>query len=373
MPYRIRTTYALVALSVALCGLAADAEDWPHWRGPNYDGMSTETGFKTQWDGTPPIVWQREIGSGFSAITCVGGKVFTCGTQNKQQVLFCLDADTGNVVWQLPLEKAYGDRQGGDGPRGTPTINEGRVYVQGARGRFLCGDAAAIAIAGENDGPLVALNKTTGEPVWKAGSAPVGYSTPLAFTFDNRRYIAAMLGGSIIIVDPKTGREVWSKPWETSWKVNAATPIYHDGHLFFSSGYKHGSILLKLAHQGDTLTAGTAWEGQAIRAKFQTPILFEGCLYTSDEVNLKCIDFATGQEKWSKSRIKHGTAVIADGHLFVLTEQGKLLIGEASPEGFEPTTDVPILEGRCWTVPTLLKGRLYARDFKKIVCVQLAP
>ena len=69
MPYRIRTTYALVALSVALCGLAADAEDWPHWRGPNYDGMSTETGFKTQWDGTPPIVWQREIGSGFSAIT----------------------------------------------------------------------------------------------------------------------------------------------------------------------------------------------------------------------------------------------------------------------------------------------------------------
>ena len=110
MPYRIRTTYALVALSVALCGLAADAEDWPHWRGPNYDGMSTETGFKTQWDGTPPIVWQREIGSGFSAITCVGGKVFTCGTQNKQQVLFCLDADTGNVVWQLPLEKAYGDR-----------------------------------------------------------------------------------------------------------------------------------------------------------------------------------------------------------------------------------------------------------------------
>jgi outer membrane protein assembly factor BamB len=396
-----RCACVIVMLTAALCAVTAAGQDWPNWRGPNHDGISAETGLKTQWDSPPPITWQREIGSGFSAITCVGGRVFTCGTQGKQQVLFCFDADAGDIVWQLALEQEYRDRNGGDGPRGTPTIDEGRVYVQGARGRLCCCDAAdgkviwshtfnskpqwgysgsvliegelALAIAGENDGPLVALNKKTGEFVWTAGSAPVGYSTPLAFTFDNRRYIAAMLGGSIIIVDPKTGREFWSKPWKTSWDVNAATPIYHDGHLFFSSGYEHGSLLLKLAHQGDALTATTVWEGQAIRAKFQTPVLYEGYLYTSDEVDLKCIDFATGQEKWSKDRIQHGTVVIANGHLFVLTGEGKLLIGKASPEGFEPTTQVPILEGRCWTIPTLCKGRLYARDFKKIVCLQLAP
>jgi outer membrane protein assembly factor BamB len=182
-----------------------------------------------------------------------------------------------------------------------------------------------------------------------------------------------MLGGSVLIVDPKTGRELWSMPWKTSWNVNAATPIYHDGQLLFSSGYKHGTSVLKLALDGDRLAPTTIWESKAIRARFQSPVLYQGHLYTSDETKLKCVEFATGQEKWNRPRIKYGTIIIADGHLYVLTEGGKLLIGKASPEGFEPTTEVPILEGRCWTIPTLYKGRLYARDFKKIVCLQLAP
>ncbi len=375
------------------------SRDWPHWRGPNHDGVSSETDLQTQWEATPPVVWQREIGSGHSAITCAGDKVFTCGTRDKQQVLFCLDADTGSVLWRRPIEKEYGDKQGGDGPRGTPTVDEGQVYVQGAQGRLICCETGsgkviwehsfesrpqwgysgsvliegdlAIAIAGDADGPLVALNKENGELVWKAGSAPIGYSTPLPFTFEGRRYIAGLLGGSFIIVDPKTGREVWSMPWETKYDVNAATPIYHDGHVFFSSGYGHGSTLLRLSHDDDKLNGGTVWQGEAIRARFQTPVLYQGHLYTSDEVKLKCVEFATGREKWSKPRVRHGTTIIADGHLFVLTERGKLLIGKASPGGFEPTTDVPLLEGRCWTVPTLYRGRLFVRDSKQIVCLRL--
>lgn len=400
MSCRFCPVYISVVFVAALCGAAADGQDWPNWRGPNHDGTSTETGLQTRWEASPPVVWQREIGPGFSAVTCVGDRVFTCGTQSKRQVLLCLDADSGAVVWQLPFEKEYAEGQGGPGPRGTPTVEQGRVYVQGALGRVVCCGAddgkliwdrqfnsmpqwgysgsvliegdLAIAIAGDEDGPLVALDKQTGELRWKAGSAPVGYSTPLPFTFENRRYVAAILGGSIMIVDPKTGRELWSMPWETSWNVNAATPIYHAGRLFFSSGYKHGSIVMELAHKGDVLTPSTAWEGKAIRAKFQTPVLHDGYLYTSDEVGLKCVEFATGQERWSKRRVRHGTVVISDGHLFLLTEAGKLLIGKASPEGFEPTTDVSILEGRCWTVPTLYRGRLYARNLERVVCLQLA-
>ena len=401
MRCHIRPTCIILTLTVLLCGIGADAQDWPNWRGPNHDGMSTETGLQTQWDASPPVVWRREIGSAFSAITCVGGKLFTCGTQNKQQVLFCLDAETGSVLWQRPFEKEYRDRQGGNGTRGTPTVDDGRVYIQGALGRLICCDAdtgkvlwdrqfdakpqwgysgsvliegdLAITSAGNADGPLVALDKQTGEILWKCGAPPAGYSTPLAFTLEDQRYVAGFLGASIVIAEMKTGREVWSKPWKTSWDVNAATPIFHDGQLFFSSGYEHGAILVRLARAGDRLTTTTVWDSQKIRAKFQSPVLYQGHLYTSDEVGLKCLEFATGQEKWSRRDVKHGTVVIADGHMFVLTERGKLLIGPATPAGFEPTTDVPILKGRCWTVPTLSKGHLYARDFEQIVCLRLTP
>lgn len=380
-------------------GMVAHAEDWPNWRGPNYDGISTETSLVTTWESSPPTLWQRDIGSAFSAIVCVADRAYTCGTQDGDQVLFCLNAETGDVIWQKPFEKEYRERQGGDGTRGTPTVADGRVFVQSARGRLICFDAndgrevwthqfqampqwgysgsvliegdLAIAIAGNEDGPLVALNKNTGEPVWKCGGAPVGYSTPYAFTLDGQRYVVGFLGGSIVIADVETGREVWSKRWKTSWDVNAATPIFHDGHLFISSGYEHGAALIKLSRAGETLTGTTVWEGDAIRAKFQTPILHEGHLYTSDEVEFKCVEFATGKVKWKERGIKHGTVVLADGHLFVLTEDGKLLIGKADPAGFEPTTQLSILKGRCWTVPTIYKGRLYARNLKEAICLKL--
>jgi outer membrane protein assembly factor BamB len=355
----------------------ANADDWPNWRGPNHDGISLESTF-----------------------VCVAGKAYTCGTQDKQQVLFCLNADTGDVIWQKPFEKEYRERQGGDGTRGTPAVADGRVYLQSARGRLICFDAGsgeevwsrrfkampqwgysgsvliegnlAIAIAGNEDGPLVALDKQTGKTVWKRGRAPVGYSTPYAFTLKGRRYVVGFLGGAVIIADVETGREVWSMPWKTSYDVNAATPIFHDGRLFVTSGYKHGSALVKLTPAGDRLAGEIVWESKAIRAKFQSPVLYKGHLYTSDEVGFKIVEFATGELKWSQRGMKFGTVALADGHLFVLTESGELLIGEAKPSGFEPVTRVSVLKGRCWTVPTLYKGRLYARNLKQAVCLELS-
>ena len=380
MRYRIRTALVITMLAAMFSSLTI-AEEWPHWRGPNHDGISAETGLQVKWDAVPPTVWQRQVGSAFSAFACVDGKIYTCGEQDGKQVLFCLDAQTGAVLWQKPFEKSYQDPQGGDGTRATPTIDDGRVYIQGGWGRMVCFEAKtgkelwsrefntkpvwgysgsiliegdlAIAAGGDEDGPLVALDKKSGKTIWKCGQAPTGYATPYPFTWEGRRYVAGFLGKSIIIVDVKDGREVWSKPWETSWDVNAATPIFHNGYLFFSTGYRHGSIMLKLKRAGEKLIVDTVWEGKSVRAKFQTPVLYQGHLYTSDEVGLKCVEFASGEQKWSKRGITFGTVVIADGHLFVLTENGELLIAPATPTAFEPTTQVQILSGRCWTVPTL--------------------
>jgi len=400
---RMHVLFVCLVLPLLCGGFAgsAYAEDWPNWRGPNHDGVSTETGLKTDWTGKPTVVWDRELGASFSAAVFTGSKLYTCGTIDDQQTLLCLDAGSGRTLWRFPFEKHFNDSQGGDGARGTPTVREGMVYVQGAYGRLICCDAEtgkliwdhkfnskprwgysgsvliegdlAVIIGGDDDGPLVALDKKTGQVKWTLGGKPIGYSTPYPFTLDGRRYIAAFLGGNILVADAKSGAEAWSMKWKTDWNVNAATPIFHDGHLLFSSGYKHGSALVKLTPAGEKLSGEVIWQGRAIRAKFQTPVLYEGHLYTSDEVGLRCVEFMTGAEKWSKRGVKYGTVVLAEGHLHVLTENGRLMIAEATPEGFTPRTDVQILDGRCWTVPTIYQGRLYARNLERMVCLKLTP
>jgi outer membrane protein assembly factor BamB len=399
-PRQVLSICTTLVCTLALVA-AAPAADWPNWRGPNYDGISPETGFQSTWKSPPPIVWEQKLGSAFSAITCVDGKAYTCGTQEKQQVVFCLDADTGKILWQKPIEPEYRERQGGDGTRATPTIHEGRAYVLGALGRLLCCDAAsgeevwskqfeskpqwgyagsvliegdlAIVTAGGDDGPLAALDKRTGQPVWKCGADPVGYATPYAFTFEGQRYMAGLLGKSVIIADAKTGRQVWSMPWVTDYDVNAATPIFHDGCLLLSSGYKHGAILVKLTRDGDKLTSQTVWESKVIQAKFQTPVLYQDYLYDSGDHGLNCVEFMTGKEMWKKPDVQNSAVLLADGQLIVLTEKGQLQIGRAAPVGFEPTTDVEILKGRCWTIPTLYRGRLYLRNLEQMRCLKLTP
>ncbi len=395
----IRGCFAGVLVAVVVGG-AVGADDWPNWRGPNHDGISAEKGLVTEWTDAPPVVWKAEIGSAFSGITCVAGKVYTCGTANDKQVLYCLDAVSGKVIWQTPFEKKYEDGQGGDGTRATPAVSDGLVYVHGALGRLVCfnvsdgrevwsrdfnakprwgysgsvlieGDLAIVAVGGD-DGALVALDKKTGTPKWKCGRGVAGYATPYPFTFEGRRYVAAFLGEAAMIVDVEDEREVWRQLWKTDYDVNAATPIYHDGHLFLSSGYKHGSILLKLRPAPKKLAASEVWQSDSVRAKFQTPVLYEGHLYTSDEQGLKCVEFMTGKEKWSQRGRKHGTVVIADGHLFVLTEHGKLEIAKATPDGLTPLSNVRVGEGRHWTVPTLYDGRLYVRDLKGVTCFGLS-
>jgi outer membrane protein assembly factor BamB len=401
MPRRRLPVLVSTLVLVFLVPLAG-AQDWPHWRGPNFDGKSAEKGFEPKWDQPPPKLWEQALGSAFSGLTCVAGKVYTCGTADKQQILFCLNADTGAVLWQTPIEEEFKDASGGDGTRATPTFDEGRLYILGALGRLLCCDAnsgqeiwsrqfegkpqwgyagsvlvegdLAIATAGGQMGGLVALNKQTGEPVWQSASVPAGYSTPYPFTFDGQRCIAGLLAKEALLVDAKTGRELYRIPWTTDWDVNAATPIFHDGKLFLTSGYKTGAAVFALARDSDKLTAKNLWGSEPtkiILGKFQTPVLLDGNLYVSDEKALKCVEFATGRERWSQRGISNGTVVWADGYLVVFTEDGALQIAKASPEKYEPTTKVELLTGRCWTIPTLYRGRIYVRNFKQAACYDL--
>ena len=399
----MKNVYPCLIVLAAACS-QLHGEDWSCWRGPQHDGISRETGVTLPWKETPKVLWELPTGPAFSGITGLGDLVYTCGTEAGRQVLFCLNAETGKVVWKKAFAEGVKDRMGGDGPRATPTLDDGRVYILGGEGTLLCADAktgteiwskkfnksptwkysgsvliegnlAVVSPGGENGG-LLALDKENGNVVWKGGEGGAGYATPYPFTFEGGRYIAGFLAKKAILVDASTGRQAWSMPWETKYDVNAATPIYQDSHLFLSSGYGHGCILLKLEAKRDRLTSTTVWESKAIANKFHTCILHKGKLFGADERKLKCVDFLTGEESWSLDevegdRTRHGTLLLCQGHFIYLSEKGQLSVAEASPTGFNAVGSTRVLSGRCWTVPTLHNGRLYVRNLEKLVCLDL--
>jgi len=401
MEFARRMTVAATVIVALLAGSAACGADWPCWRGPNHDGISLEKGFKTTWKEPPKVLWEATTGSAFSSFTCAGSKVYTCGTKDKKQVLFCLDGNTGKVIWEKPFEKERKDGQGGDGTRATPTLDAGRGYILGGHGLLVCFDAEkgdetwrkqlnnepqwgyagsvliegdmAVVSPGGSDGGLLALDKKTGKEIWNCTKEPAGYSTPYPFTFNGKRYIAGFLAKFMVVADAKTGREVWRTPWKTDYDVNAAAPIFSNGHLFLTSGYGTGCALFKLSEDGDKLAGKEVWRNKTFVSKFQSCILTDGVLYgTNEKRSIKCVEFMTGKELWSVEGYANATAILADGHLIVLTEKGKLVVAKASPKEFKPIAEAKVLKGRCWTIPTLCNGKLYARNLEKAVCLDLS-
>jgi outer membrane protein assembly factor BamB len=386
---------------VLAAGGLLNAADWPNWLGPNHNQISPEKGFKTTWTEKPKVLWEKPLGAAFSSFTIVGDKLYTCGAKAGQQVLFCLNPASGDVIWELPFEKQYKDGQGGDGTRATPTVDDGRVYILGGFGLLLCVDAAdgkkeiwrkqfnakpqwgysgsvliegdmAVVTAGGSDGGLAAFDKKTGKPIWKSSDDLVGYATPYPFTFNSKRYIVGFLGKGAIIVEAKTGREVWRTPWKTNYDINASAPVFHDGHLFLTSAYGTGCALFKLTPEGDDLKGEEVWRSKVIVNKFQQCILWDGALYCGDDQTLKCVDFMTGNELWKVPRMANATVILADKQLIVFSEGGKLLIAPASPKEFKPTAEAQILNKRCWTIPMLHDGKLYCRNLERAVCVDIA-
>jgi len=390
----------MVGLGACLAVSVAWAEDWPCLRGPRYDGIFVETGWKRDFAGKPAVVWQKEVGDAYSCFTVVGDRLYTCGTQDRMQTVLCLEAGTGNTIWETGFEPAYANGQG-NGTRATPTVDGDRVYIVGGSGTLACLDAQsgkevwtaklgpapkwghsgsvliegdmAVAAAGSPEGALVAFNKKTGAEVWKAGRERAGYGTPYPFEFEGTRYIFAFMSKSFLIVEAASGKEVMSMPWVTRFDVNAAGPIFHEGRLYVSSNYGTGSALLKLARQGEGLAQTEVWRSKDVQNRFSTMVLNDGHIYGMSEGAFVCAEFLTGAVKWSEKHPNWGNGILADGHLIVLSATGRLEIAKATPEGYSPTTRVQVLGGRCWTAPVLHNGKLYVRNQSTVMCLDLKP
>lgn len=405
--YRVvRDCVLLPAFGFVLCLFGpAEAADWPNWRGPNHNGVSEETGWVATWPAEgPKVLWKASIGIGFSSMAVSNGRVYAMGNINDTDILYCFEANTGKQIWSKSYRCPLFKKNHEGGPAGTPTLSGGSVYTFSKNADAVCFKAATGEVVWHKNlikelgiknptwyhagSPLivddlvifnagtrgVALNKTDGSLVWKNGDGPCGYATAVPFTLDNQECVALFVSREIVAVVASTGKPLWHLSWRTSYDINAAAPIISDDRMFISSGYNKGCTLLKMEGRN----VNEIWRNKNMRNHCSSCVLWKGHIYGFDGQyggggKLTCLDFGTGQVKWSQAGMGTGSLMVADGKLIILGERGKLVIAKASPERFEQLASAQILTGKCWTVPVLANGRIYARNAKgQLVCVDVS-
>ncbi len=375
------------------------AGDWYQYHGPHRDRISTETGWDHDWsDEKPPIDWKANVGIGFSSFSVVDGRVYTMGNMEDVDTVWCFDAETGDVIWKHSYSCGLQPNLYEGGPGCTPTVYDGLVYTVSKEGHFYCLDAKTgeekwlkmlpnelgiklpewrlnISPLIEKDlvivevGVFAAYNRKTGELLWKSENYEPAYGSPISIDLNGKRCIAGFNKYGLVVVDASNGNEVLKHRWETNYGVNAATPIFSDGKFFLSSGYGVGGGLILTGEDGKTQEV---WHNRRMRNQMNASVLWEGYLYGFDESNLRCLEFKTGEIQWSERSLGKGTLMIADGKLLILGEKGDLAVAETNPDEYKEISRMNVLSGRCWSVPVLANGKIYARNAAgEVVCVNV--
>ena len=390
------------ALLICVATTAASesrAADWPSWRGVNGDGISSETGWRTTFsDGGPRIAWEKQLGVGFGSVAVRDGLIYAMGWRDGKDFIYCIEAKSGDVKWQEYYPSERYDKNHKGGPAATPALDGDRVYTVSKEAVVHCLDAGTgegrwrVNLVEKFDvsvpqwgfsgsaivlgrmvlvdvGRIVALDKKTGRTIWKTEDYGSAYSTPMPFKIGAKQLVAAFPAAGLVVLDATRGKQIATHKWETSYKVNSATPIVDGNLIFITSGYNTGAALLRLDGSG----LEVLWENKQMKGKMATPILIDGHLYGFDEGKLKCVELRTGQQKWDARGMGLGTLTAADGRLIVLSEQGKLVIARASPDGFQSLDEAQIFdEDQGWIVPVLAGGRIYCRSGSgRLVCIDV--
>ncbi|MBI3881683.1 MAG: PQQ-binding-like beta-propeller repeat protein [Verrucomicrobia bacterium] len=387
--------------ALAACTGSIHAADWPYWRGPQRNGVSAETGVPEKFPaGGPAIAWQAKVGLGFSSFVVAKGRAFTMGHAAGKDTVFAFDATTGKALWKHSYPADLGDKFFEGGTTGTPTVDGERVFTLSRWGDVFCLEAASGKIVwskrvqdetnvripdwGFAGAPLahenllvlnvgeagLALDKATGKIIWQSADENAGYSTPLPVKRGNDWLALLGTGAGYVAVNLRDGKEAWRIKWLTEYGVNASDPIVDGDKIFLCTGYGKGGALFELGADGPK----QIWKTKMFHTQLNGAVLFQGHLYgadgdTTEKASLKCLDFATGAEKWSQPRFGSGSVIVADGKLIALGGTGELTIAPASPDGFQPTARAQVLGGKCWTAPVLANGLLYCRNGRGDVAV----
>jgi outer membrane protein assembly factor BamB len=381
---------------------------WTNFRGPNRDGRYEERAIRTSGWGALKPLWKQPVGDGFSSFVVADGVAFTIEQRRAQEVVAAYQVETGRELWTRAWGGAFSPDDTGDGPRSTPTWDEGRVYALGAEGELECldaktgkvvwqkniltdngaanlqwgtaasplvvGDKVVVMPGGSSGKSFVAYNKLTGARAWSSQNDRASYTSPMLATLGGKRQIVGVTASRLVGLDPADGALLWSYPWSTQMGINVAQPVVAgQNRVFLSAGYGHGATLVELTPQGKGFAARAVWENANLKTKFNSPVFDNGYVYGLDEGILTCIDLATGERKWKGGRYNYGQVLYASGHLIVTDgSSGEVALVKADPAQYAEVARFQAVSGKTWNVPAIANGRLLVRNGSEMACYNIA-
>ncbi|MEM7310281.1 MAG: PQQ-binding-like beta-propeller repeat protein [Planctomycetota bacterium] len=388
---------------------AAPPPFWTDFWGPGRRGVYDERPILLDWpaDGLRRL-WRQPIGPGYGSFVVAEGLAFTLEQRRDEEAVVAYDPLTGREVWKHAYPARFEESMSGEGPRTTPIYSGGSVFSLGATGELLrlraatgevqwrrdvLLDSGAQALAyGFGSTPLVhggtlivcgaapepggcavlAYDLATGEPVWRALDEAMAYASPIVYTLAGREQAIVFTATRVVALDPADGRQLWEHPWAVQYGLACSQPVrIDDEHLFVSSGYGMGASLLRISAAGDELTAERVWKHSRMKNRYSGSILYEGHLYGLDEGRIACLEPLTGKRLWKGPSFGYGQLILSEGHFVVLSEEGELVLVEASPEEYREKARFEAIEGLTLNVPALADGLIFVRNHDEMACFDL--
>lgn len=393
---------------------APPAVPWTQWGGPHRNFQTEATGLKDTWpaDG-PRVVWKRSLGEGYSSPAVENGVLYTMYGKPREEVVLAANTETGSTLWEqtTPMTFQSDAPEMGNGPYSTPLVVGDRLFTTGVSGRLQCLDKKTgkllwtqqlwdehrgsrlmygyasspiafrdmvIVPVGGRGKAVMAFSQADGKVAWAKNDFGNVYSSPLLINVGGLEQLAVLLDGVVCAVNPHNGDLQWLVPFKVDYSIAIATPVWGpDNLLFISSEYGGGAKVVELQRNGQQTIAKELWSTPRLRLHHGNAMRIGDAIYFSSggkgsQAILSAVEVRSGKILWQERSIEKATFVWADQKLITLDQDGNLMIAHPSPQGFKISAKANLLTNNAWTPPALVGSRLYIRDRRSMMAVDLA-
>ena len=385
-----------------------EQSEWPRFRGVGGSSQQMGPAIATDWKAQPPEqVWKIAIGPGWSSFAVAGNLLFTQEQRIEHEAVVCYAADTGDEIWIQQIESRFDDPMGGPGPRATPTLADGGLYVQGANGQLqrldpTTGDViwsqdlreiagrepptwgfsssplvyrstVVVHAGGEGTKGTLAFDTETGDLKWSASAGDHTYSSPELCTVGENEYVLMLTNAGINLLDPETGKQRLDYKWEHNGYRVLQPQVVDGDSILLATGMGVGTRRIRVSQADGQLAAEELWTSRHLKPDFNDFVIHGNHAYGFDGALFTSIDLETGKRNWKRGRYGKGQVLLLanSGHLLIASEFGEIILLSADPGGHQELTRFQAIEGRTWNHPVLVGDRLYIRNSQEAACYKM--
>ncbi len=406
-PNRPAAAPPALSATVSSAGAVTNAE-WPGFRGADRAAHSRGPQIATNWAAQPPRqLWKIPVGPGWSSFAVGGQRLFTQEQRGPRETVVCYDAGTGAEVWQQQLAARLDDPLGGPGPRATPTLARGGLFVTGATGNFqrlnpatgevvwkqdlttvagrkapmwgfaasplVVGDVVVVFAGGPDGKGVLAFDLATGALRWSAAAGNDSYSSPQLSTLLGGEVILMLSNDGLVALDPAHGSVGLNYEWKFM-NYRALQPcVIGDDTVLLPTGMSAGTRAIRLTKTKGGLAARELWTSRSLKPDFTDLVAYQGFAFGIDGGLFSCIDLKTGERKWRGGRYGQGQVLLLEnsGLLLIAAEDGRVVLLRAEGNESVEVASFSALTGKTWNHPVVVGDRLYVRNSQEAAAYQL--